>query len=91
MPYTPEQKAHFDLQCYGMPEADVREDLTKQMELSGKNMLIMSMLSDAQHLIEVGAKESARQLINRAKWALTELEPNAMDKYIEERRKEARV
>lgn len=41
--------------------------------MGGLPMLVMSMLSDAQELIAMGASDKARQNINRAKYVLKEL------------------
>jgi hypothetical protein len=43
-------------------------------KVAGRDMFVASILSDAQELISMGATEQARQLINRAKWVLFELE-----------------
>lgn len=85
MPYTEKEKLEFDMNCYGMPRQKVREYLEPQAKMVGKNMLIMSMLSDAQHLIEHDQKEEARKLINRTKWAHTNLEETELDKFLKER------
>jgi len=55
---------------FGVDDVDA---FVKQMEetplyhLGGPGMMIMSILSDAQELIEVGRKNEARQYINVAK------------------------
>lgn len=47
----------------------VKDSVTYQF--SGIEMVVMSMLSDAQHEIELGMKEVARQNLNRAKYLLS--------------------
>ncbi len=37
------------------------------------SMLAMSILSDAQHVMEHGDTDTARQYINRAKYVITEI------------------
>ena len=88
MAYTEEQKREFDLGCYGMLESELEADLKDQAELVGKEMLLMSMLSDVQHLIEHDSKELARMLVNRVKWAMQELPENERDAYIKKLRED---
>ena len=38
---------------------------------SGNKLLVMSMLSDVQEMIERGRDEDARQTLNKAKWVLS--------------------
>jgi hypothetical protein len=42
--------------------------------MGGGTMLAMSILSDAQELIAMGADDRARQNINRAKYVLSQME-----------------
>ena len=39
--------------------------------ISGDYMLVMSILSDAQHVMEYGDNNTARQFINRAKYVVS--------------------
>ena len=39
--------------------------------VGGNKLLAMSMISDAQEMIERGLNEEARQTLNRAKWVLS--------------------
>ena len=66
--------AEWEIGCYGMTALDVSEHLKPQAELVGKRMLLMSMLSDVQELIARERGEEARQLINRTKWVLQNIE-----------------
>ena len=87
MPLTQEQKDAFDMGAYGMLRAEVEDNLKPQAETMGRDMLIMSMLSDAQHLVEHNQKEQARQLINQAKYVLRDFPLNKMDEFLTQRRK----
>lgn len=87
MPYTTEEKNQFDLQCYGMSEQEALEDLTEQSEFSGKEMLLYSMLSDVQALMELNSLEMARQLVNRVKLVISDVPENKMDVYHKQQRK----
>lgn len=49
-------------ECYGADSFNM---------VSGRDMLVMSIMSDAQHLMAHGNLELARQLLNRAKWVLS--------------------
>ena len=62
----------WEKQCYGMTELQLvhmRRD-ARERWVTGDKMMIMSILSDAQELIEADRKEDARQHINRAKYLL---------------------
>ena len=66
----------FEKQCYGMSEADIREQYMKGLtaRLSGLEMVVMGMLSDCQHMLEYGmADEDIRITLNRAKFILSEM------------------
>jgi hypothetical protein len=65
----------FEKQCYGMSEADIREQYLKSLtaRLSGLEMVAMSILSDAQELLAMGATNDSRQYMNRAKFILSEM------------------
>lgn len=90
MPYTPEQKAQFDKQCYGMSEQEALEDLTEQSQFSGKEMLLYSMLSDVQALMELNRLEQARQLVNRVKLVISDVPENKMDDYLKKQKAECK-
>lgn len=89
---TPKEELEFDLICYGMSEADVREHLEPQAEMSGRDMLVMCMLSDAQEMLnreQSFTRDEVRQLLNRAKWVLSKLPQNDLDKLMQDLRKNA--
>ena len=68
--------AKWEVECYGVTEAELEE---AKPEFMSNNMEAMSWLSDAQHILahagdwknesnQAKAKEDARQFINRAKY-----------------------
>lgn len=66
----------FEKSCYGMSEADIRTEYMESFtaRMSGLEMVVMSMLSDAQELIACNSartQEQARQELNRAKYILS--------------------
>ena len=65
----------FEKQCYGMTESDIREQYMNSLtaRLSGLEMVVMSILSDAQELLAMGATNDSRQYMNRAKFILSEM------------------
>ena len=68
----------FETKCYGMSEADIREDYMNGLtaRLSGLEMVVASILSDCQELIMFNgdkAKESVRKELNIAKFILIEM------------------
>lgn len=60
----------WELNCYGMTTDQMREMVSES--LSGPSMLAMSILSDAQEMIERDQKENARKAMNVAKWIISE-------------------
>jgi hypothetical protein len=64
----------FEKNCYGLTEADIREEYVESLtaKLCGIEMVVMGILSDAQHMVEVGMKEHARKYMNIAKFILSE-------------------
>ena len=69
----------FETQAYGMSEADIREEFLDSltMKLSGKEMVVASLLSDIQEMLEYGyEKNEIRQLLNVAKFILFEGKKN---------------
>lgn len=63
----------FELNCYGMTEADIREDYLNSItaKLSGVDMVVASILSDCQELLAMGYdKEVIRKQLNIAKFCL---------------------
>ena len=65
----------FEKNCYGMTEADIREQYMQSItaKFSGLEMVAMSVLSDAQELMAMGATEQSRKNINIAKFILSEM------------------
>lgn len=65
----------FEKNCYGMTEADIREQYMDSLtaRLSGLEMVVMGILSDAQELLALGATNDSRQYMNRAKFILSEM------------------
>jgi len=68
----------FEKRCYGMSEADIRTEYMESFtaRTTGLEMVLMSMLSDAQELIACNSyrtQEQARQELNRAKYILSEM------------------
>jgi len=65
----------FERNCYGMSEADIREEYMGGItaKFSGLEMVAMSVLSDAQELMAMGQTETARKNINIAKFILSEM------------------
>jgi len=65
----------FEKNCYGMTEADIREEYMGSLtaRLSGLEMVAMGVLSDAQELMAMGRTEMARKQMNIAKFILSEM------------------
>ena len=67
--------SEFDQQCYGCDIqefiAQISQSITYQ--LSGANMVVAGLMSDAQEELQMGANERARQTLNRAKAVLCEV------------------
>ena len=64
----------FEKNCYGLTEADIREEYIQSLtaKLCGIEMVVMGILSDAQHMVEVGMSDRARKYMNIAKFILSE-------------------
>jgi hypothetical protein len=65
----------FEAKCYGMSEADIRKDYMEGFtaRLSGLEMVVMGILSDAQEMLAMGHPEAARKNMNIAKFILSEM------------------
>ncbi len=65
----------FEKNCYGMPEADIREEYMNGItaRFSRLEMVVMGILSDSQELLAMGATNDSRQYMNRAKFILAEM------------------
>jgi len=68
----------FEKNCYGMSTADIRVQYMQSItaKLSGLEMVVMSLLSDAQELQTFGhaqALDQSRKNMNIAKYILSEM------------------
>jgi hypothetical protein len=63
----------FERDCYGMTVEDINANLINGIttRLAGIEMTIMSILSDAQQVLEFGDSEQARKYINVAKFMIS--------------------
>ena len=65
-----------DLSMFGILSADLRNIAETSLyravsgEKHGDALLVMSILSDVQHVMEGGDTETARQYVNRAKYII---------------------
>jgi hypothetical protein len=69
------EMTEFETKCYGMTEADIREQYLNSLtvKLSGVEMLVAGILSDCQEMLEMGYdKDSIRKQLNIAKFCLFE-------------------
>jgi len=70
-------KLTWELQAYGMTEADIREEYMNGItaKFSGLEMVVMGILSDVQHMQETEyfTKDHIRQQLNIAKFILSEI------------------
>ena len=66
--------ASWEINCYGMTEQEIESQIVNSTvaKLSGVWMCAMSILSDAQHMLEMDDKEQARKYINVAKYIIAE-------------------
>jgi len=70
----------FESKCYGMSEADIREEYMESItaKCSGLEMVVMGILSDTQEMVAMNsdhtrAKEYSRKQLNIAKFILCEM------------------
>lgn len=66
----------FERKCYGMTEQEIRDEYMDSLtaRLSGNEMVVMGILSDCQHLMEMGDnREMIRKNLNVAKFILAEM------------------
>ena len=70
----------FEKNCYGMTEADIREQYMSSItaKLSGLEMVVMGILSDSQEMLERDyfTKDHVRKQLNIAKFILCEIMDN---------------
>jgi hypothetical protein len=69
----------FETKCYGMSEQEIREQYMESItaKFSGLEMVVMSILSDAQELLAMGRNEDSRKQMNVAKFILSEMMESA--------------
>ena len=60
---------------FGMSEDDIRKQYMQSItaRMSGMEMVVMGVLSDAQELLTMGRSEDARKQMNIAKFILCEM------------------
>ena len=65
----------IELKMYGMLGKDIRNQYMESItaKLSGMEMVVAGILSDAQELLAMGRSEDARRYMNRAKFVLFEM------------------
>lgn len=65
----------FESKCYGMTEKAIREQYMNGItaRLTGLEMVVMGILSDAQECSAMGSKEEVRKQLNIAKFILSEM------------------
>ena len=69
----------FETKCYGMSTEDIREQYMESFtaKFSGLEMVVMSILSDQQEMLAMGAGpravEHVRKQLNVAKFILSEM------------------
>lgn len=65
----------FETRCYGISEQQIREEYMQSItaRLSGLEMVVMGVLSDAQELLAMGNSEASRKQMNIAKFILSEM------------------
>ena len=65
----------FEKNCYGMSQEDIREQYMQSLtaKLSGLEMVVMGILSDAQFWLEMNRAEDSRKQMNVAKFILAEM------------------
>jgi hypothetical protein len=65
----------FEKNCYGMTEADIREQYMQSItaKFSGLEMVVMGILSDCQELGTMNQTKMVRKQLNVAKFILSEM------------------
>lgn len=66
---------HEEEMMFGMSERTIQEEYIYSFatSMSGIEMTVMMILSDAQHVLEFGDADRARKLMNVAKYILSEM------------------
>ena len=65
----------FETNCYGTSEQDIRDQYMNSItaRMTGLEMVVMSVLSDAQELLAMGHAEDSRKQMNIAKFILSQM------------------
>lgn len=58
-------------ECFGCTIDDMKSSIDEAVVYTDYHMIAMSMMSDAQEAMVRNQNEHARQLLNRAKWVLS--------------------
>ena len=69
------EMTEFEKNCYGMTEADIREEYMNSItaRFTGLEMVVMGILSDCQELGSMNRTEDVRKQLNVAKFILSEM------------------
>ncbi len=73
------EMTEFESKCYGMSEADIREQYMESItaRFSGLEMVVMGIMSDCQEMMAMGtgprSTEYVRKQMNVAKFILSEM------------------
>jgi hypothetical protein len=73
------EMTEFESKCYGMSEADIREQYMNSLtaRFTGLEMVVMSIMSDCQEMMAMGtgprSVEHVRKQMNIAKFILSEM------------------
>jgi hypothetical protein len=67
------EMTHEEEMMFGMSKGQIEQEYIKSFTtmMSGIEMTVMSILSDAQHVMEFGQHDRARKMMNVAKYILS--------------------
>ena len=73
-----------EIKMFGMTKEQIMKEYIQSFTSyhNGIEMQLMMILSDAQHLIEFGQDDRARQMLNVAKYILSEQQISKMQKKV---------
>ena len=77
----------FENKCYGMSEADIREQYMQSItaRISGLEMVVMGILSDCQEMLAMNYdKDYIRKQMNIAKFILSEIQDSRLNIEVQE-------
>mgnify|MGYP003342793385 FL=1 len=77
----------FENKCYGMSEADIREQYMQSItaRISGLEMVVMGILSDCQEMLVMNYdKDYIRKQMNIAKFILSEIQDSRLNVEVQE-------